>query len=313
MTTITAVESFLRNLAADGKSECSISSYKGSLNRFAALAGEDTDIREIRPLEIDAFKTSLGQVKVTTLTLRLEHIKLFFDWARDMEFVDQNPVKHGMFPSKKNVTAVRNRPIEEKLTVEEALAILDAPRPLNFPAATYPRNKAIAALFITGGMRNQELAHLRPCDLNFQAGYITIRHGKGDKFRTTSFPAKAQKIVLDYLHSGYRLESLTDMDPLFGTIPKNDPATWNTLDRHILSEIVRRFVEAVTEKDKIRSHKLRHAFASVSREMGMSKEDIQECLGHASLDTTEKYLDRLNPEAAPKRMNDMWDTAAHTA
>ena len=159
-------------------------------------------------------------------------------------------------------------------------------------------------------MRNQELAHLRPCDLNYEDGYITIRHGKGDKFRTVPFPVKAQKMIIDYLRSGYRPAALTDQDPLFGTVPKNDPTTWNVLDRHILSEIVRRFVEAVTEKDKIRSHKLRHAFASISREMGMAKEDIQECLGHASLETTERYLDRLNPEAAPGRMNAMWDTIA---
>lgn len=310
LTIKTATESFLRNLAADGKSDASITSYKGTLVRFSSLIGPESDIEAVRPVDIDAFKTSLGNVKVTTMTLRLEHLKLFFDWAVDMEFRTSNPVKHGMFPSKKNVTSVKNRPIEEKLTVEEALAILDAPRPLNFPEATFPRNKAITALFITGGMRNQELAHLRPCDLNFGTGCIMIQHGKGDKFRTVPFPAKAQKMVLDYLRSGYRPEGLTDTDYLFGTTPKGDRNTWNILDRHILSEIVRRFVEAVTEKDKIRSHKLRHAFASISREMGMAKEDIQECLGHASLETTEKYLDRLNPEAAPNRMNAMWDNIA---
>lgn len=310
LTIKNAVESFLRNLEMDGKSECSIASYKGTLTRFVALVGEEENLEAIQPLDVDAFKTSLGPVKVTTITLRLEHVKLFFDWAVDMEYLTKNPVKAGMFPNKKNVMSVKNRPIEEKLTVEEALAILDAPRPLNFPAATFPRNKAITALFITGGMRNQELAHLRPCDLNYEDGYITIRHGKGDKFRTVPFPVKAQKMIIDYLRSGYRPAALTDQDPLFGTIPKNAPGTWNVLDRHILSEIVRRFVEAVTEKDKIRSHKLRHAFASVSREMGMAKEDIQECLGHASLETTERYLDRLNPEAAPNRMNAMWDSIA---
>ena len=50
-----------------------------------------------------------------------------------------------------------------------------------------------------------------------------------------------------------------------------------------------------------------HAFASVSREMGVSKEDIQESLGHSSVQTTENYLDRLCPEAAPERINNMWD------
>lgn len=313
MTTITAlINSFLADCSANGKSACTLQNYRASLSRFARFTGSETDVSEIRTADIAAFKSGLGDVKVTTLTLHLEHLKIFFDWCVGMDLITVSPVKSFLFPNKKNITAVKNRPIEEKLTVEESLRILSASRPSCFREATFPRNKALTALCITGGMRNQELAHIRPCDLDFDSGSITIQHGKGDKFRSVPFPPIAQQMVLDYLASGYRPDSLTDTDPLFVTVPKSGVG-WNILDRHILSEIVRRTVDGITGKDKIRSHKLRHAFASVSREMGMSKEDIQECLGHASLDTTERYLDRLNPEAAPKRMNDMWDRLASTA
>lgn len=308
----TLSQTFLADCATSGKSACTLQNYRTSLNRFAKFIGPETDITEIRTADIAAFKASLGSVKVTTINLHLEHLKLFFDWAEGMEIIPHTPVKQFLFPNKKNVTAVKNRPIEEKLTVEEALKILSAPRTGYLREATYPRNKALTALLITGGMRNQELAHIRPCDLDFNAGCITITHGKGDKFRTVPFPSQIQQMVREYLDSGYRPAELTDTDPLFVSVPKNGIG-WNVLDRRILSEIVRRTVDAVTGKDKIRSHKLRHAFASVSREMGMSKEDIQECLGHASLDTTERYLDRLNPEAAPKRMNSMWDNLVNNA
>ena len=301
------IAAYLSDCAANGKSSCTLQNYRCTLSRFSAFSGENTEISAIRTADIAAFKTSLGDVKVTTLNLHLEHLRLFFDWAAGMEIIPASPVKQFLFPNKKNISTVRSRPIEEKLTVEEALSMLTSAKPTWMRARTFPRNQAICAMLITGGFRNQELAALRPCDLDFLSGCVTIRHGKGDKFRTVPFPQIAQDLVRAYLASGYRPERLTDTDPLFGTVPKGTDG-WTVLDRHVLSEIVRRTVDSVTGKDKIRSHKLRHAFASVARDMGMPKEDIQECLGHASLDTTEKYLDRLNPEAAPKRMNDMWAT-----
>ena len=303
---------FLSDCATNGKSNDTIQNYRATLARLISWAGEAADIAEIRTADIAAFKTYMGGVKVTTLHQHLEHLKLFFDWAVGMEIIPVSPVKAFLFPNKKNISQVRNRPIEEKLTVDEAMKMLTSEKPTWMRNGTFPRNQAICALLITGGLRNQELAALRPGDLDFDAGCISVQHGKGDKFRTVPFPAVAQELVRAYLASGYRPASCTDADPLFGTVPKSGDG-WNTLDRHILSEIVRRTVESVAGKDKIRSHKLRHAFASVSREMGMTKEDIQECLGHASLGTTEKYLDRLNPEAAPKRMNDMWDSLGTAA
>ena len=299
-------QTFLSDCTANGKSACTISNYRTTLNRFSTWAGADTDIATIRTSDIAAFKASLGDVKITTLNFHLEHLRIFFDWAVGMEIIHVSPVKPFLFPNKKNISTVRSRPIEEKLTVEEALRMLTTAKPTWMRTHTFPRNQAVCAMLITGGFRNQELAALTPADLDFEIGCATIRHGKGNKFRTVPFPTVAQKLVRAYLASGYRPANLTDWDPLFGTVPKSGDG-WTVLDRHALSEIVRRTVESVTDKDKIRSHKLRHAFASVSREMGMAKEDIQECLGHASLDTTERYLDRLNPEAAPKRMNDMWD------
>lgn len=299
-------QTYLSDCTANGKSACTITNYRTSLNRFIAWAGADADITTVRTADIASFKASLGDVKITTLNFHLENIRVFFDWAVGMEIIPVSPVKPFLFPNKKNISTVRNRPIEEKLTVEEAVKMLTTAKPTWMRTHTFPRNQAVCAMLITGGFRNQELAALTPADLDFESGCAVVSHGKGDKFRTVPFPTVAQRLVRAYLASGYRPARLTDHDPLFGTVPKGTDG-WTTLDRHALSEIVRRTVESVTDKDKIRSHKLRHAFASVSREMGMAKEDIQECLGHASLDTTERYLDRLNPEAAPKRMNDMWD------
>jgi len=305
-TLSTLIQTFLADCATNGKSACTLQNYRTSLNKFLAWAGEETEIDGIRTADIAAFKVSIGDVKITTLNFHLEHLRIFFDWAVGMEIIPVSPVKTFLFPNKKNISTVRNRPIEEKLTVEEAVKMLTTAKPTWMRTRTFPRNQAVCAMLITGGFRNQELAAITPADIDFEVGCVTIRHGKGNKFRTVPFPLIAQSLVRAYLASGYRPSNLTDWDPLFGTVPKSGTG-WTVLDRHALSEIVRRTVEAVTDKDKIRSHKLRHAFASVSREMGMAKEDIQECLGHASLDTTERYLDRLNPEAAPKRMSDMWD------
>lgn len=299
------IPEFIQNLRMDGKSPCTVQNYASTLRRFADFVGADKPASDIRTPDLSAFKASFGEVKPTTLCLHLEHLKLFFDYLTSLEIIASNPVKPTLFPNKKTVQQVKNRPIDEKLMPEEALAVINASRPSHCPESTFLRNKALATLVITCGVRNSELADLTPADLDYVTGSIAINHGKGDKYRNVPFPAPAQRIVRDYLDSGYRPANLTNADYLFGTSP--DGRIWNRFDRHVLSEILRRFVQGVTGKQKIRSHKLRHAFASVSREMGMTKEDIQECLGHASLSTTERYLDRLDPEAAPKRMNEAWN------
>ena len=181
MTTITTlINSFLSDCSANGKSSCTLQNYRTTLSRFASFIGPDIDISDIRSADIAAFKSSLGDVKVTTLTLHLEHLKLFFDWAEGMEIIMASPVKTFLFPNKKNISQVRNRPIEEKLTVEEAMKMLTSTKPTWMRNGTFPRNQAICAVLITGGLRNQELAALRPCDLDFSACTITVQHGKGE-------------------------------------------------------------------------------------------------------------------------------------
>ena len=79
MKKLTAItQTFLADCAANGKSADTLQNYRTTLSRFVAWAGADADITDIKTADIAAFKASLGDVKVTTLSFHLEHLKLFF-------------------------------------------------------------------------------------------------------------------------------------------------------------------------------------------------------------------------------------------
>ena len=51
------------------------------------------------------------------------------------------------------------------------------------PTNTHRRNQALIAVLALGALRRSEAAALRWRDIDFENGVITVRHGKGDKYR----------------------------------------------------------------------------------------------------------------------------------
>ena len=64
-----------------------------------------------------------------------------------------------------------------------ALAVWEGDDPL------HARNRAILAVLFYTGMRRSEVAALRWSDVDFEAGIIRVRHGKGDKAREVAIVA----------------------------------------------------------------------------------------------------------------------------
>lgn len=294
---------YLSNGRADNLSPCTLKNYEDHIEGFLRFC-EDNRLSPVDPAAALDWKLLLHDAGLqnSTVAVYLRDVRLFFSWAisSPMCDVDANPVVDGVIPKTKR------KPYDRLLSEEDILSVLAGDiREGARRSHLWPRNSAMAILFVESAMRVSELCAVTPADVDWENSVIYVRRGKGDKPRFVPFPALAQRAVEEYLSSGLRPEGLTDDAPLFGTTSKNDPA-WHALDRFSATQLINRHIKAVTGREDVRAHALRHASASAMLMVDAPKEQIQAVLGHSSVQTTERYIGLLRPAQAAVRTADMF-------
>ena len=147
------------------------------------------------------------------------------------------------------------------------------------------RNRAILELFYSTGMRLGELVGLDVEDVDLVADQARVR-GKGKKERLLPVGRPAVTALRQYLIQRDRLaagEKRADRRAMFlsGAGRRLTPRT--------VQRVVRVFLDAVSEGQDVRTHSLRHSFATHLLDAGADLRAVQELLGHASLSTTQIY------------------------
>lgn len=177
----------------------------------------------------------------------------------------------------------------------------------------------LARLMFGAGLRLNEALKLRVRDLDFDAGWVVVRGGKGDKDRLTCLPRSLRE---DFAHRINRLRDLWQRDreanlpgvwlppdvarkfPRYGLdwpwqflfpgrSPSRDPETGIVRRHHVhedtLAKALKRAARLSGLSKRITAHTLRHSFATAFLEAGGGVHQLQELLGHKSLETTEIY------------------------
>lgn len=262
-------------------------------------------------LVVAAWKDELLRTrKASTVRQYMQRLQIFFAWTMEdgVEIYRRNAV------GKKSKPKAEHKPYDPSkvLSPKQILKLLDPDAPTNAMYNTAPRyktrNRAIVILIMTSGLRSSEVADLALSDLSFEGGTVTVRAGKGNKFRISSFPSVAQEAMTEYLNSGFRPAGVTAEESLFGTESRD--GEWKPMDRFDIANAVMRYVKAVTGIEKIRGHALRHAYASFALLQGLPVEDISALLGHSDIKTTEYYLSRLVPTSSAAKGNSVFDNVA---
>jgi len=155
----------------------------------------------------------------------------------------------------------------------------DARRLLAQPDTTTVRGKrdrAILELLIRCGLRRTEIAALRPNDLGRRDGrwVIVDLKGKGSRVRTVPVPASVKAAIDDWTAAA---PTAPPDAPLF---PLSDKMIWHIVSRYAASSGL----------PNLAPHDLRRTCAKLCRAAGGELEQIQFLLGHASIQTTERYL-----------------------
>jgi site-specific recombinase XerD len=237
-------------------SDRTIESYTYYLTRFSAFISKP--LADVKKEDITAFirhHQERGNNKNSLSTIQTCIIS-FYQWARDNEKVQGNPIK-GL-----NRIKVDSR-LPIYLTKEEWIKLRDT--------AIDERDNLIVKLLYSTGVRVSELVSIKKKDIDFQTGDIRI-FGKGSKERVVNVPSP---FVLDQIQR-YTAEF-------------DDEQRVIELDTATVQATLRKLRAQAEIKKKITPHKLRHSFATHALESGMNVIEIQKLLGHSNLNTTQIY------------------------
>lgn len=146
------------------------------------------------------------------------------------------------------------------------------------------RDRAILEVLYSTALRREEIANLFITDVDCEGGYVFVREGKGAKDRVVPLGRSACDLVRAYIVGVRREWPGADRDRhLFlnrwgkGMTPN---AVW-----HVVSRTAKK---AGLEK-RVSTHTFRHTCATHMVRNGAPIRQLQEMLGHASLETTQLY------------------------
>jgi site-specific recombinase XerD len=147
------------------------------------------------------------------------------------------------------------------------------------------RDQALLALFVGCGLRRSELAALTLEHLQQRDGRWVIVDllGKGQRVRSVPMPAWA-KAALDRWTDAAGITA----GSVLRAINKADKIVGNSMTAQSIFEIVERYSRKLGVT--IAPHDLRRTFAKLAHRGRAPLEQIQLSLGHASIQTTERYL-----------------------
>jgi len=148
------------------------------------------------------------------------------------------------------------------------------------------RDAAILALLVGCALRRAELAALRIEDIQQREGRWVIAdlRGKGGRIRTVAIPMWV-KLLMDTWtaaagHSAGRLLRPVSKGGRVVGEELSDWAVWSVVEQSAKAIGIERFG----------AHDLRRTCAKLCRKNGGDLEQIKFLLGHASIQTTERYL-----------------------
>jgi len=228
------------------------------------------DLQEFRRYTFDEEKRSAN-----TWNSRLWSLRMFCEHLGIPELTD------GLRAKSVGYKAGANR----SLTRVERLKILRELE-LQIRGATTEHQRKTALLDSTAigfmlyaGLRVSEVADLKADDIDIigeRTWIVTVRKGKGNKERDAHLGQKMRHLLDTWLE--FRLATDMDTSSLFNVSDR-------TLQGHVKKLGKRLGIEGLTP------HWFRYTFAKrLEKEFGASMEEIRDLLGHASIETTRRYL-----------------------
>jgi integron integrase len=297
-------------------------SYVEWIVRFVRFHGmrSRADLFPAEP-KIEAFLTDLAvQGHVAAATQNQAMNALVFLYKRVLNHAMEDRINAVRAAKKINIPVVMTR--EEVATI---LSLLDGTPQL------------VAKLLYGSGLRIMEAVRLRVKDIDVPMKQLTVRSGKGDKDRFTTFPATLTPLLQNHL-AGVKTLHQQDLAQGHGEVylpyalarkyphtakewgwqyvfPARDIAVDRrsgvTRRHHVDPSVVNKAIKVAVRRagltKHISAHTFRHSFATHLLQRGTDIRTIQQLLGHSDAATTMIYTHVLQQggQGVPSPLDDL--------
>jgi len=295
---VEAIAAFRDHLRSEKRaSEHTLRAYLHDVEELAAFArsllGHAPALAELDVIVCRSYLASLhGKNDAVTIGRKLSSLRAFFRLLVRRRLVASSPVAALRAPK-------RARRLPAFLGKDDVGRLLDGPARAGAPDAGEPgladaaaraaRDEALFEIIYGAGLRVSEACNLDVDDLETagERGEVKVRQGKGRKDRIVPLGRKAIAAVTAYLP--HRAALLAKTPPAAGA---GATLFFTNRGRRLDPRTVRRLLRArelATGVRLVSPHALRHSFATHLLGEGADLRSIQEMLGHASLQTTQRY------------------------
>jgi site-specific recombinase XerD len=169
------------------------------------------------------------------------------------------------------------------LTLSQAETFINSPDVATLKGR---RDRALLAIMIGSGLRREETASLTLEHIQQREGRWVIVDliGEGGRMRTVPMPSWAKASIDDWTNiAGFA------SGRVFRPVNKGGRVSGDGMTAQSIFETVKLYAEQIGLKG-IAPHDLRRTFAKLAHKGRAALEQIQLSLGHASIQTTERYL-----------------------
>ncbi len=269
----TFILQFADGLRKAGKSENTIAGYSRNAELFVEwleeIIGEKFSgkIAEMDVVQYTKYLTDTKRQSLNSIKSKLTALQKFCDFLSNTGYMQ--PIK---VQQKKGTT----EPEVEVLEKNELYKFL------RYTTNTENRlNIAIVILLLYTGIRASELCDLtiHDIDITDRKGTMTIRNGKGNKFRQVPLHKEARKALNDYMQCR----------PADAPTDKLFIGQRGALTRSAVYKIVNKLGEKAIGKN-VYPHMLRHqCFTTMAKKQDVDLKTIATLAGHSSIELTTKY------------------------
>lgn len=258
------VQTFLAAKRVEGCSNKTLTYYDSTIRNVLKSTGkavQDITTDDLR-IYLDSYQTNNGVSKVTIDNIR-RILSTFFAWLEDENFIIKSPVRR--------IHKVKTCKTVKETYSDEFLEIMR-------DNAESIRDLAMIDLLASTGIRVGELVLINRTDVDF-VNRECIVLGKGNKQRKVYFDARTK------IHLQRYLSERTDDNPaLFVTLHK----PYSRLQIKGVEVRLQRLGRKLGLV-RVHPHKFRRTLATMAIDKGMPIEQVQQLLGHESVDTTLQY------------------------